>query len=49
VRPLQSIAYAILNDAEREVPPPVIDALHSYEVNPVSWSKRDAILAELTA
>lgn len=49
VRPLQSIAYAILNDAERDVPPNVLDALHSYEVNPVSWSKRDAILAELTA
>jgi hypothetical protein len=49
VRPLESRAYAILNDAERDVPPPVLDALHSYEVIPVAWSRREAILAGLTA
>jgi hypothetical protein len=27
----------------------VLDALHSYEVIPVPWNGRDAILAELTA
>jgi hypothetical protein len=49
VRPLESRAYAILNDSEREAPPPVLDALRSYEVNPISWRGRDVILAELTA
>ncbi|MBN1322408.1 MAG: DUF1829 domain-containing protein [Methanotrichaceae archaeon] len=49
VRPPESRAYALLNDSEREVPAPVLDALHSYEVTPVPWSRRESIVRELTA
>jgi hypothetical protein len=49
VRAFDSRAYALLNDSEREVQPPVLDALRSYEVNPVPWSRRDAIVDEMTA
>ncbi len=43
VRPPNSRAYAILNDSEREVPPIVIDALQSYDVKAIPWSKREAV------
>jgi len=46
VRPSESIAYALLNDAERVVPIDVIEALKNYEVNPVPWSKRDSVRLE---
>jgi len=46
VRPTGSIAYALLNDAERVVPTDVIEALKSYEVNPVPWSQRDSVRLE---
>jgi hypothetical protein len=49
VRPPNSRAYAILNDSEREVPPIVIDALQSYDVKAIPWSKREAVVAEMTA
>jgi hypothetical protein len=49
VRPLDSKAYAILNDAEREVPVTILDALRMYDVNPVLWSKRGEIKDELAA
>jgi hypothetical protein len=49
VRKPDSKAYAFLNDSEKAVPVSVIDALHSYEIEPVSWSNRAAILPELTA
>lgn len=48
VRPLNSRAYAILNDSEREVPPIVIDALQSYDVKAITWSKRGDVMAEMT-
>lgn len=49
VRASDSRAYAVLNDAEREIPPAVLDALQSYEVRPIQWSRRDAVVEELTA
>jgi Domain of unknown function DUF1829/Domain of unknown function DUF1828 len=49
VRPADSRAYAILNDRERAVPSGVEDALKSYEVVPVPWSRRDAVREALAA
>lgn len=49
VRSPQSRAYTILNDSERDIPLTVMDALQSYEVRPIAWSKRDFVVEELTA
>jgi hypothetical protein len=49
VRSPDSKAYALLNDSEREISSSVMDALEKYEVMPVPWSKRGAVIAELTA
>lgn len=48
-RSLDSVAYALLNDAEQPVPSAVIDALGAYDVRSVPWSKRDEVAAELAA
>lgn len=47
VRPPDSRFYALLNDTEHEVSPAIINALRSYEVRPVPWSKREDVLEEL--
>lgn len=44
-----SQAYALLNDQEQAIPSQVIDALQTYEIVPVSWSKRESIVPELAA
>jgi hypothetical protein len=49
VRASDSRAYALLNDSERAVSPSVMDALQSYDVQPIPWSKRQAVVEELTA
>lgn len=49
VRPPDSKAYAILNDAARPVQAGVLDALRSYDVTPVVWSMRDQVEDELAA
>jgi hypothetical protein len=49
VRPADSRAYALLNDSDREVSASVADALRSYEVKPVVWSRRTEIEQELAA
>ncbi len=49
VRPPNSRAYAILNDNEREVPPIVVDALQSYDVKAIPWSRRGDVVAEMTS
>lgn len=49
VRPPDSRAYALLNDAEQPVSSAVIDALRSYDVRPVPWSQRDDVREELAA
>jgi hypothetical protein len=49
VRPPSSRAYALLNDSEHAVAAEVVDALRSYDVNPVPWSGREEIGEELAA
>ena len=49
VRPSESRAYAILNDSESRVSANVLDAMRSYEVNPILWSEREGALLELAA
>jgi hypothetical protein len=48
-RPPDSQAYAFLNDRDAAVPPSVVDALTSYEVHPVFWSRRAEALDALAA
>lgn len=49
VRPPDSKAYAILNDIDRPVQASVLDALKSYDVNPIVWSMRNQTVDELVA
>jgi hypothetical protein len=49
VRPPDSKAYAFLNDSELPVSPSVLDALASYDVRPIPWSKREDVREELAA
>lgn len=48
VRPLQSQAYAFLNDTDHPPPPMVVDALRSYDLHPVLWTKREDVRQELS-
>lgn len=47
VRPLESQAYAFLNDTDHPAPPMVVDALRSYDLHPVLWTKREDVRQEL--
>ena len=49
VRSADSRAYALLNDSEQTVSPAVLDALRSYDVQPVPWSQRESVREELAA
>jgi hypothetical protein len=49
VRSPDSRAYALLNDAEQSVSLEVVDALRSYDVRPIPWSKREEVRQELAA
>ena len=49
VRPPDSRAYVLLNDADQEVTLAVLDALRSYDVRPIPWSKREDVRTELAA
>jgi hypothetical protein len=49
VRPSDSRAYALLNDSDHLIPTGVIDALRSYDVTPVLWTKREEVREELAA
>jgi hypothetical protein len=49
VRSPDSRAYAVLNDAEHTVPGGVLDAFRNYAIQPVAWSRRADIAAELAA
>jgi hypothetical protein len=49
VRPTDSKAFAILNDRERQISDAVQDALRSYDITPLVWSKRDAYREVLAA
>ncbi|MBA4313267.1 MAG: hypothetical protein C0417_11635 [Chlorobiaceae bacterium] len=49
VRPSDSKAYAFLNDTEHTVQAGVLDALRSYDVSPIVWSKREELREEFSA
>lgn len=49
VRPSDSKAFALLNDSEQSISSAVLDALRSYDVTPVYWSKREDVREELAA
>jgi len=49
VRPVDSQTYAILNDSENPISESVLDAMRSYDVQPVLWSKREGVQRELAA
>ncbi len=49
VRASDSKAYAVLNDRDDECPSFVLDAFRNYSIQPVRWSTRDGIAAELAA
>ena len=48
-RPVESRAYAFLNDTEQTVSTDVVEALRAYDVRPVPWSHRDEVREELAA
>ena len=48
-RPLNSRAYAVLNDSENAVSSGVSDALRNYGLHPVPWTERESIREELAA
>ena len=45
----ESRAYAILNDADRAIQENVLDAMRSYGVQPVPWSRRETAREDLAA
>jgi len=49
VRSAASIFIAILNDSNRRIPPNVDQALQSYDVKPVHWSRREEVQDQLAA
>lgn len=49
VRSPESRAYVILNDSEQAISSAVMDALRSYDVRPIPWSKREEVREELAA
>lgn len=49
VREPNAVAYAILNDAERSVPPSLDKAFDSYGVRTILWSLRDEAVEGLAA
>ena len=47
VRPAASKAFAVLNDTEQPISGSVIDALRSYQIQPVPWHDRAQIVPEI--
>ncbi len=48
-RPPGSVAYAVLNDRDHTISAAVTEALTSYEINPLPWSKRSEFQERLVA
>lgn len=48
-RPSESVAFAVLNDRDRPVSEAVNDALRSYDIMPIPWSKREEYRERLAA
>lgn len=49
VRPLDSRAYAILNDTEQTISGGVLDAFRNYQIQPVPFTHRIDVVTELAA
>ena len=49
VRPADSLAFAILNDRDHKVSEAVQDALRSYDITPIAWTKREDFRERLAA
>jgi hypothetical protein len=49
VRPLESRAYAVLNDVEQTISGGVLDAFRNYQIHSVPWSRRAEVVTELAA
>lgn len=49
VRPLDSRAYAILNDTEQTISGGVLDAFRNYQIQPVPFTHRVDVVTELAA
>lgn len=49
VRAPGSRAYALVNDAEQEVPENVLGAMRAYDVSPIPWSSRENAMSEFAA
>ena len=49
IRTPESRAYALLNDSAQTVPLDTLEALRSYDVKPIMWSQREAVMKELAA
>lgn len=49
VRSPEAHAYAILNDSDRPISPSVLDAMRSYDVQPIPWSDREESREDLAA
>jgi hypothetical protein len=47
VRPPESKALAVLNDAEQPIPGNVMEALRNYKIQPVPWYDRAQVVADL--
>ena len=48
-RPVDSEAYAILNDVDKAITPTIISALQNYDIHAIRWSEREAVKRELAA
>jgi hypothetical protein len=48
-RPVESRAYAFLNDTEQSVSAELSEAFQAYDVKPVLWSHREEVREELAA
>lgn len=49
VRASDSLAYAMINDAERDPGSEVFNTLEAYDVKPILWSQRERMRQELAA
>jgi hypothetical protein len=49
VRPGDSIIYAVLNDTEKDISSDITGAFAQYDMNALSWSRREIYAQELAA
>lgn len=49
VRPVDTTAFAVLNDQEQKISSAIIEALNNYNIIPVLWAERDNFIDRLAA